>query len=49
MSRLPLDTVVKYTIPIEEGKDIPYGPIYALSAKELRILREYLKTYLARR
>ena len=48
-SRLPLDTVVKHTIPIKERKDIPYGPIYPLSTKELRVLREYLEKYLARR
>ncbi len=46
--RLPLDTIVKHAIPIEEGKNVPYSPIYPLSAEELRVLREYLEKYFAR-
>ena len=45
---LPFETKIQHTIPIEEGKDVAYGPIYALSAEELRVLREYLDKYLAR-
>jgi hypothetical protein len=39
---------VEHAITIEEGKDIPYGPIYVLSANELRVLREYIESSLAK-
>ena len=39
---LPNTTKVVHSIEIEEGKTVPYSPIYSLSAKELRALREYL-------
>jgi hypothetical protein len=35
-------TKMAYSIEIEEGKTVPFGPIYILSANELRVLREYL-------
>ncbi|OAP54137.1 hypothetical protein AYL99_11672 [Fonsecaea erecta] len=47
-AKLPISARVEYTITIEEGKDIPYGPIYPLSAEELKVLREYIKKFLAR-
>ena len=33
---------VKHSILIEKGKTIPYRPIYAISERELRVLREYI-------
>ena len=33
---------VRYSILIEEGKTIPYRPIYIISERELRVLREYI-------
>ena len=45
---LPDTTKVVHSIDIEEGKTIPYGPIYALSAKELQVLCEYLETSMAK-
>jgi hypothetical protein len=47
-AKLPESTRVKHAIIIEEGKNIPYGPIYALSANELRVLREYIESSLAK-
>ena len=44
---LPRDARVQHRIEIEPGKQVPYGPIYALSQNELRILREYLETSMA--
>lgn len=41
-------TKVTHSIPIQEGGSVPYGPIYPLSANELRALREYLNSNLAR-
>ena len=32
---------VTYAIDLEKGAKFPHGPIYALSEKELRILRNY--------
>ena len=46
--KLPEIFKVSYSIEIEEGKDIPYRPIYALSTNELRVLREYLKNTMAK-
>jgi transposase InsO family protein len=42
-ARLSEVTAVTHKIRIEEGKEVPYGPIYPLSAHELRVLREYLE------
>ncbi len=36
------DTKTRHTIPVLEGERVPWGPIYPLSANELRALREYL-------
>ena len=47
-SKLPLDTKIRHTIPLEGGMSVSFGPIYPLSAEELRVLREYLEKYLAR-
>jgi hypothetical protein len=41
-------TKTRHSIPLEEGKTAPYGPIYPLSAKELRVLREYLESAMAK-
>ena len=46
--KLPEISKVSHSIEIEEGKDVPYRPIYALSANELRVLREYLKNAMAK-
>jgi hypothetical protein len=39
---------VAYLIEIEEGKIIPFGFIYILSANKLRVLREYLNNSIAK-
>ncbi|OAG36021.1 hypothetical protein AYO21_09814 [Fonsecaea monophora] len=44
----PSRTKVRHFIPLEEGQTAPYGPIYPLSAKELRVLREYIETAMGR-
>jgi hypothetical protein len=49
LAALPEHTRVRHSIPIEEGKSVPYGPIYPMSAEELRILREYLDDHLQKR
>ncbi len=36
------------TIDLVEGKEIPWGPIYNFSAKELETLRNYLEENLVR-
>jgi hypothetical protein len=46
--KLPKSTKVAHSIEIEEGKTVPFGPIYALSANELRVLREYLDNSMAK-
>ena len=40
---LPPRTRSDHKIDIVDGKEPPYGPLYNLSAKELEILREYIK------
>ena len=40
--KLPKHQDWDHIIPIEEGKKLTYGPIYALSKTELKTLREYL-------
>ena len=35
-------------IPIEEGKSPPFGPIYQLLEKELKVLKEYIDDNLAK-
>jgi hypothetical protein len=42
-------TQVMHFIKIEEGKSVLFDPIYPLSAVELRVLREYLKSSLVKR
>jgi transposase InsO family protein len=37
-----------HAIDLEEGAEVPYGPIYPLSEKELRVLREYLHDSMAK-
>jgi RNase H-like domain found in reverse transcriptase/Reverse transcriptase (RNA-dependent DNA polymerase)/Integrase zinc binding domain/Integrase core domain/Chromo (CHRromatin Organisation MOdifier) domain len=39
----PQANSVQHSIETEEGKPVPYGPIYPLSQLELRTLREYLE------
>jgi hypothetical protein len=39
-------THVEHAIPIEEGAEVPYRLIYSLSANELQVLREYIKSSL---
>ncbi len=44
---LPENTSMnEHTIELIEGKQPPYGPIYALSPVELETLKTYIKTYL---
>jgi hypothetical protein len=45
---LPDHTRVEHAIPIQEGKEVPYGPLYPLSREELQVLREYLETNMAK-
>jgi Reverse transcriptase (RNA-dependent DNA polymerase)/RNase H-like domain found in reverse transcriptase/Integrase zinc binding domain/Chromo (CHRromatin Organisation MOdifier) domain/Integrase core domain len=40
---LPQVSSVRHSIETEEGKPVPYGPLYPLSQLELRTLREYLE------
>jgi hypothetical protein len=44
---LPPHQTFDYQIQIKEGKEVPFGPIYHLSEKELGALREYLDCILA--
>jgi hypothetical protein len=39
---VPKGAEITHAIDLEEGAKFPYGPIYALSERELRILRNYL-------
>ena len=41
---LPEHHTMEHRIDLEPGTKPPYGPIYALSEKELEVLREYLVT-----
>ena len=43
---LPAHQPWDHSIPIEPGKDVPFGPIYQMSEKELQVLREYIDTNL---
>jgi hypothetical protein len=40
--QLPPHRTFDHQIRIKEGKEVPFGPIYHLSEKELGALREYL-------
>lgn len=44
---LPPHKAADHKIKIQEGKEPPYGPLYNLSARELRVLRDYLAESLA--
>jgi hypothetical protein len=44
---LPPHRTFDHQIRIKEGKEVPFGPIYYLSEKELGALREYLDRMLA--
>lgn len=47
---MPKNIVInKHTIKLVEGKQLPYGPIYAVSLIELEILKAYIKTHLINR
>ena len=39
--------VNKHSIELEEGKQLPYGPIYSLRPVELEIFKTYIMTNLA--
>ena len=39
---LPKHQPWDHVIPMEEGKSPPFGPIYQLSEKELKVLKEYI-------
>ena len=39
---LPLHRSFDYTIDMVKGKELPWGPIYALSEKKLEVFRTYL-------
>ena len=41
-AKLPPHRNFDHAIDITEGKQLPFGPIYSLSQKELEVLREYL-------
>ena len=45
---LPDHHTMEHRIDLEPGSQPPYGPVYALSEKELEVLREYLDTSLAK-
>jgi L-rhamnose mutarotase len=47
-AKLPESTRVKYAIIIEKRKNILYGFIYVLNTNKLRVLREYIKSSLAK-
>ena len=44
---LPAHQPWDHTIPIEPGKEVPFGPIYQLSQKELAVLRQNIDENLA--
>jgi hypothetical protein len=43
-SKFPDSTRVEYSIPIKEGVEVPYDPIYQLGEHELGVLRDYLES-----
>jgi hypothetical protein len=43
-SKFPNSTRVEYFILIEEGVEVPHGPIYQLGEHELGVLRDYLES-----
>ncbi len=42
ITALPEHKPWDHEIPLEDGKTPPYGPIYAMSEKELTILKDYI-------
>ena len=46
--KLPQHHWGDHAIDLEEGQEVPYGPLYNLSVKELEVLREYLDDALAK-
>jgi hypothetical protein len=42
--KFPDSTRVEYFIFIEEGVEVPHGPIYQLGEYELGVLRDYLES-----
>jgi hypothetical protein len=47
INRLPDHTEYDHKIQLVDGAQLPFGPIYPLSEKELQALREYLRKELA--
>src|SRR6185369_4510158 len=45
---LPPHCVYDHSIPLEQGKDAPFGRIYNLSANELKELYDYIQEHLAK-
>ncbi|KAH0613409.1 uncharacterized protein H6S33_005295 [Morchella sextelata] len=45
---LPIHRYIDHEIPLQEGKQPPFGPLYGMSSEELKTLREYLDDRLAR-
>ena len=43
---LPRNARVQHRIEVETGKQVPYGPIYPLSQRELSVLHDYIETNL---
>jgi hypothetical protein len=43
---LPDHARVEHAIPLQDGQEVPYGPLYPLSGVELRALSEYLEANL---
>jgi Reverse transcriptase (RNA-dependent DNA polymerase) len=43
-SKFPNSTRVEYSIPIKEGAEVPYNPIYQLREHKLGVLRDYLES-----
>ena len=48
VATLPEHQEWDHKIPLEDGKKLTHSPIYALSAKELEALRDYLDKNLAK-
>ena len=45
---LPQHSSHNHSIMLKEGKEPPFGPLYNLSEKELKVLREYIKQALSK-
>ena len=42
VKELPPHRIYDHTIPLMDGKQPPFGPLYGMSHKKLKVLREYL-------